>query len=115
MQKRYTLKLSDINNNINFGSESKSLRSIELEILETLFELAAQNETKRKDINSAFDSAQRVENLTDDEDFIFDEEDLNYIDKALELSAGKRPYAWSKAKTLFAQLAKPAELKNKGE
>ena len=117
MQKRYLIKLSDKNEKVRVDDKTElNLRELETGILQVLFEFSANASKDRKTINKSLDSAGRVENLTDTEDLIVDEEDLKFIETGLgEITGSRRPYSWTKARNLFKQLADPQELEEEKE
>ncbi len=115
MQKRYELILSDKNEMEEFpsstGTEKKSIREMELNFLEWAFKIAANNQTDICKVNACLDSVGRTDNLSDDENLIIDDEDLDFIKDAFKNSVGRRPYECNVCTKLIAQLAKPVEQK----
>lgn len=92
--------------------------NIERAMLQSLAELAGNTHKNKKDVFLAADLSGRIENLTDNDEYIIiDEIDKNNLEKGIEESMGKRPTPWFKCHSMWAQLVetKPIEVKEKKE
>ena len=83
--------------------EDLSMRKAETDALKAMINSVAAGEKDRKKYNNCIDLLAQLENLSDKDDLIIDNSDVDALEKGFEGTAGQRPYFWTKLRTLFRQ------------
>jgi hypothetical protein len=95
---------------------TKSIREMEIAILTTLINFAANTYKDFKEINVCMDMLETIENLTDVEDsVILDESDKTHLEKGLEATVGQRPTVWYKCRKFWKQFVNLPEVEIKAK
>jgi len=116
MAKLFQIKLSpkDVLSDVQKTAtdETKlSVREIELAALENLFSTAANSQKDLKKMNECYDCIGQVKNLKEEAlEINLTKQDIEYLEKAIELSASQRPGFWFAAREMFKSIEKPAEI-----
>jgi hypothetical protein len=111
MAKQYVVNFSTSEEIVEFSDNKMSIRSLEIKLLNNLFQIALDSQTKISKAFECKDCMSALDNLSDEDAYIeFTNDDLAYAIAAFEKTAEKRPGWWfDKCSQIFEQITNPKE------
>lgn len=97
---------------VDENQKPRTVRSVEVEVLESLAVVAANNQEDCGKLNVCFDLIEEIKGITPEMDsFKIAQSDLKeLLIPAIRKTAGRRPSYWYYARHLFKALEKPEEI-----